>query len=136
MYNYLRPTPLRYLSHIRLSLTLSLSYAVRQSHYPSHTMRRPFPTLHLSCAVPLLPLRRPTHRLASSFSHLCTVLVPPLHRSSRTFALSLSHLRTVLLTRIVPHLFPTRPHRGPLHHADPTSTGSPSPRVTLLPRAV
>jgi len=84
MYNYLRPSPLRYLSHIRLSLTLSLSYAVRQSHYPSHTMRRPFPTLHLPCVIPLLPLRRPTHRLASSFSHLCTVLVPPLHRPSHT----------------------------------------------------
>jgi len=128
MYNYLRSSPLRYLSHLRLSLALSFSltpYGLIALSF-SHTYAPSFFNATLT-------LRYPSLTFASSYasscvSHIRTVLVPRI-------APSFLHLRTVFLTRIAPsfsHAAASWALAEPLHLADPSSIGSPSPRVTSL----
>jgi len=93
---------LRYLSHLRLSLaiSLSLSYAIR--------FNRVILLTHLCTVL----FQRYTY-LALSLSYLCVVLCIVLRHPSRTFALSLSHAdavpRAVLLP---PSHCPSHTHRA------------------------
>jgi len=115
MYNYLRPSPLRYLSLTPKSRAISLTpyrlIALSFSH-----------TYALSFSNATLTSRYPSLTFASSYASSCVFLLAlshcPCHMLALYLAPSFSHLRTVLVPR------------GRI--ADPSSVGSPSPRETSL----